>query len=175
MKKHKHLKWIPWLSIFLILLLSVVSSSSAEVKGRNVDAVEKAPNPTVVINPTQVSDAIRWIETTRWNSVVLWNETVRQNKIAAQKALEKQKIKETSITVTDGDFWRRLANCENPSGNAPGGYFQFMGSTRDRVGWAPGQSYEQQKAEAIWWAQQIHPNEGTSAGWPNCWWVALRG
>lgn len=78
-------------------------------------------------------------------------------------------------TPTNTDFWRRLANCENPSGNAPGGYFQFMGSTRRKVGWHPGLSYEEQRRMAIFWAMQIHPREGTKAGWPHCWWVALKG
>lgn len=73
------------------------------------------------------------------------------------------------------DFWRRLANCENPDGKAPGGFFQFMGDTREKVGWAPGQSYETQRGEAIWWANQIHPNEDSTSGWPHCWNVALRG
>lgn len=70
-------------------------------------------------------------------------------------------------------FWKNLSLCENATGLAPGGYFQFMGSTRAKVGWNSDQSYEQQRAEAIWWAAQIHPREGTKSGWPHCWWVAL--
>lgn len=77
-------------------------------------------------------------------------------------------------TTMSADFWRHLANCENADGKAPGGFFQFMGSTRTKVGWVPGLSYERQREMAIWWAEQIHPNENTTSGWPKCWDQAKR-
>lgn len=107
---------------------------------------------------------------------------VRVKQLEAQVADLEQKLSSQQVVqkasqpaVRDAAFWRRLADCENPRGDAPGGYFQFMGSTRDKVGWKPGLSYEQQRAMAISWASQIHPNEGTTAGWPVCWWRALKG
>lgn len=171
----RYTKWAWWLSIFLILLLSVMSSSSADFQRRNVDAVEKAPSPGQDFDFDQLSNEIVWAQTISWNNTVLWNETVRKNEEAQKIQQQRKTIPKSSTAVTDGDFWRRLANCENPAGDAPGGYFQFMGTTREKVGWAPGQSYETQRAEAIWWAEQIHPREGTSAGWPHCWWVAQNG
>jgi hypothetical protein len=69
------------------------------------------------------------------------------------------------------DFWRRLANCESRDGRGGngGGFFQMVGH-----GYRPGLSYDQQVALAQAWAAKIHPREGTTAGWPHCWWVALR-
>lgn len=73
-------------------------------------------------------------------------------------------------------FWRRLADCENRNGDDDDGYFQFTDpDTARKAGYVRGSSYEEQKKAAIRWAHMIHPNEGTTAGWPNCWWVALRG
>ena len=74
--------------------------------------------------------------------------------------------------VTGNDFWRALAICE--SSLTDPNYFQFEGGTGAKAGYVPGSSYEAQKAAAQRWAAIIHPNEGTSAGWPNCWWVALK-
>jgi hypothetical protein len=160
-------KWI-WFAAVFILLLLVLSPVRADSSGRNSDAVEGAPNSGSVINPVAVSDGILMAQTIQWNNQLRWNEAIRRNE--TPKPVKQSVAVETP---TDADFWRRLANCENPNGDAPGGYFQFMGSTRSKVGWSPDQSYEQQRSEAIWWAQQIHPREGTSTGWPQCWWVAL--
>lgn len=74
--------------------------------------------------------------------------------------------------VHDADFWYRLATCESGNGRGSANQFQFMGGTAEKVGYYPGASYEEQRAMAIDWASRIHPNEGTSAGWPECWWRA---
>lgn len=68
------------------------------------------------------------------------------------------------------DFWYRLAMCE--SSLTDPNYFQFMGGTAEKVGYYPGASYAEQVAMAQDWAARIHPREGTSAGWPVCWWTA---
>ncbi len=78
-------------------------------------------------------------------------------------------------TVHGADFWYRLATCESRNGELSANQFQFMGGTAEKVGYYPGASYEAQRAMAIDWASRIHPNEGTNAGWPVCWWVALWG
>jgi len=70
------------------------------------------------------------------------------------------------------DFWYRLALCESGAGASSPNIFQFMGGTAEKVGYYPGASYEAQRAMAIDWAARIHPGEGTSAGWPVCWWTA---
>jgi hypothetical protein len=69
-------------------------------------------------------------------------------------------------------FWRRLANCESSTGTGGngGGYFQMVGH-----GYHSGLSYDEQLVLAQAWAAKIHPREGTTAGWPHCWWVALAG
>lgn len=76
---------------------------------------------------------------------------------------------------TNADFWRRLANCESADGRSGAfiGYFQFSPDTARKVGIDGSESYEEQRAAAQDWASRIHPNEGTSSGWPHCWWVAL--
>jgi hypothetical protein len=79
-------------------------------------------------------------------------------------------------SVMDDAFWRRLANCESPNGANGGfnGYFQLAGSTAKAVGYHGG-SYEEQLAAAKRWLAQIGiAKAGTRAGWPICWWVALR-
>lgn len=78
---------------------------------------------------------------------------------------------------TGGDFWRRLANCESADGHSGTyiGYFQFSRDTAKKVGITGSESYDTQVAAAQKWASIIHPREGTTAGWPHCWWVALRG
>lgn len=79
---------------------------------------------------------------------------------------------------TGGDFWQRLSKCEcdpiaHPDGCPDsGGWFQFKGSTATKAGYVVGSSYEDQRAAAQRWAAAIHPNEGTRAGWPRCWWRA---
>lgn len=80
-------------------------------------------------------------------------------------------------SAVDDAFWRRLANCESPSGANGGynGYFQLAGSTAKAVGYHGG-SYEEQLAAAKRWLAIIGvAKAGTRAGWPVCWWVALRG
>lgn len=72
--------------------------------------------------------------------------------------------------VAGHDFWWRLGNCESENGRTSANIFQLVGH-----GYQPGQSYQQQLQEAQAWAAKIHPKEGTTLGWPNCWWVALRG
>ncbi len=83
----------------------------------------------------------------------------------------------TTIAVASGsgDFWYRLATCESENGRTSDNQFQFMGGTEIKVGYYPGASYSEQVAMAKWWAARIHPNEGATAGWPVCWWVALAG
>lgn len=79
-----------------------------------------------------------------------------------------------TATASD-DFWRRLANCECSSGHCANGagYFQFTDpSTAEKAGYVRGSSYEEQLAAAKRWAAKIHPREGTTAGWPRCWWRA---
>lgn len=80
-------------------------------------------------------------------------------------------------TEASGDFWERLSHCESPTGRSGQfvGYFQFSRDTAKKVGIRGSETYEVQKAAAIRWAAIIHPREGTSAGWPRCWWAALRG
>lgn len=80
-----------------------------------------------------------------------------------------------SRTVQGDDFWYRLATCESGNGALSANQFQFMGGTAEKVGYYPGASYAEQKAMAQDWAARIHPNEGTNAGWPVCWHVALGG
>lgn len=78
------------------------------------------------------------------------------------------------------DFWYNLSwGCECRSGHCEnsGGFFQFKGSTATKVGYVPGQSYDQQKQEAIWWAGELekrHVSPGSTSGWPHCWWEAKR-
>ncbi len=75
----------------------------------------------------------------------------------------------------DDAFWRRLADCECASGRCGGvhvSYFQFSADTALKVGIDGSEPYEEQRAAAVEWARRIHPREGTSAGWPHCWWVA---
>ncbi len=74
--------------------------------------------------------------------------------------------------VHGDDFWWRLARCESRNGELSDNQFQFQGGTAEKVGYYPGASYEAQRAMAIDWAARIHPREGTTAGWPVCWWTA---
>lgn len=78
-------------------------------------------------------------------------------------------------TVHGADFWYRLADCESGVGATSPNIFQFMGGTAEKVGYYAGASYAEQVAMAKDWAARIHPREGTTAGWPVCWWTALRG
>lgn len=125
-------------------------------------------------------------------SVLEYQQKTQQDKIAD---LERQLLQASRVSVSrasrggsrthvstaavdrGGDFWARLSRCECRSGHCDdsGGFFQFKGSTARKVGFSPGESYLKQRSEAIWWAAQIHPREGTTSGWPHCWWVALRG
>ena len=78
-------------------------------------------------------------------------------------------------TVHDSDFWYRLATCESENGRTSANQFQFMGGTAEKVGYYAGASYEAQRAMAQDWtarlrAEGTHP--GSSAGWPECWWIA---
>jgi hypothetical protein len=73
------------------------------------------------------------------------------------------------------DFWRRLAQCESEMGRTSRNIFQFSPDTAGKVGIDGSEPYDVQRAAAIRWAAIIHPGEGTIAGWPNCWWVALKG
>lgn len=74
--------------------------------------------------------------------------------------------------VHGDDFWYRLAMCESGAGASSPNIFQFMGGTAEKVGYYPGATYAEQRAMAQDWAARIHPREGTSAGWPVCWWRA---
>lgn len=74
--------------------------------------------------------------------------------------------------VHGDDFWYRLAMCESGAGASSPNIFQFMGGTAAKVGYYAGASYDEQRAMAIDWASRIHPNEGSTAGWPVCWWTA---
>lgn len=80
-------------------------------------------------------------------------------------------------TSLDDAFWRRLANCESRYG-ASGmfvGYFQLTWANAARVGISPSSSYEEQKAGAITWLGLIGGRGWTTAGWPTCWPIAIRG
>jgi hypothetical protein len=79
----------------------------------------------------------------------------------------------TTSNSSGRDFWWWLANCESENGRTSDNQFQFMGGTERAVGYYYGAPYEEQRAMAIWWASQIPGQEGTTAGWPHCWWVAL--
>lgn len=75
----------------------------------------------------------------------------------------------------DGDFWRRLANCECASGHCSGpyiGYFQFSADTARKVGINGSESYEVQLAAAQRWLSMIGGRGGSRSGWPVCWWKA---
>lgn len=78
------------------------------------------------------------------------------------------------------DFWWNLSKgCECKTGDCAhsGGFFQFKGSTATKVGYKPGQSWDVQKQEAIWWAGELekrHVSPGSTSGWPHCWWEAKR-
>jgi len=116
--------------------------------------------------------------------------TEQQNRVSElEKKLQTEKAKQTasrsstrqrttvaaSASSGNSDFWRRLANCECASGHCGGpyvGYFQFSRDTAAKVGIDGSESYEEQRAAAQAWAQRIHPREGTSSGWPVCWWKA---
>lgn len=115
------------------------------------------------------------------------SERLRILAAAAARAAEQQRIAQQKLqaerplppAVMDAAFWRRLANCESPSG-ASGrylGFFQFSRDTARKVGWFDGASYEQQRAMAERWLAMIGgPSRGGGrSGWPHCWWVALRG
>lgn len=75
----------------------------------------------------------------------------------------------------DDAFWRRLANCESPTGRSGTylGYFQLSRDTARKVGYRPGMTYEQQRELAKKWLAMIGGRGGTRAGWPVCWWRAL--
>lgn len=186
---HVKRKWIVWMSIFLSLYLVTLSlgvarrNGGAPVEAKRTTATHKIRNKIEPQFEKLLGRAISY------TAAVEENKRAEQAKRAAALAAKQQAEQDAAQQVVAanvvpptpyspdsmGDaFWRRLANCENTRGDAPGGYFQFMGTTRTRVGWVPGLSYERQKQMAIWWAAQIHPNEGTRAGWPTCWWVALR-
>lgn len=80
-----------------------------------------------------------------------------------------------SGVVQDGDFWRRLANCECASGHCSGpyiGFFQFSRDTAAKVGIDGSESYEEQRAAAIRWLEMIGGRGGSRSGWPVCWWKA---
>lgn len=73
------------------------------------------------------------------------------------------------------DFWYRLATCESGNGSGSANQFQFMGGTAEKVGYYAGASYAEQRAMAQDWAARLraegtHP--GSTAGWPECWWIA---
>lgn len=71
-----------------------------------------------------------------------------------------------------GDFWRRLAKCESPSGHSGRyiGYFQFSADTAAKVGIDGSEDYETQRAAAESWSHRVNPS--STAGWPRCWKVA---
>ena len=81
----------------------------------------------------------------------------------------------TTATGGGHDFWWRLANCESEVGRTSRNIFQFSPDTAAKVGIDGSESYEVQRAAAIAWAARIHPREGSTSGWPHCWWVALAG
>lgn len=97
---------------------------------------------------------------------------------AIQRAARAARVREGNGGGKDGAFWRALANCECASGKCGGpyiGYFQFEKGTAQKVGIDGSESYAEQEAGAREWASRIKGREGTSAGWPVCWWVALKG
>lgn len=96
---------------------------------------------------------------------------------AAAARPARRRAADTMAMQAGGDFWRRLANCEahDGTGGNGGGYFQFAPSTARAVGYHAGMTYDQQVLLAQEWARRIHPREGTTSGWPHCWWVALGG
>lgn len=71
-------------------------------------------------------------------------------------------------------FWYRLRLCESEDGATSSNLYQLMGGTDVKMGIDGSEPEWEQTAAAQRWAALIHPNEGTSAGWPVCWWVALR-
>lgn len=75
----------------------------------------------------------------------------------------------------DAAFWRRLANCESPTGRSGTylGYFQFSRDTARKVGYYEGASYEEQVAMAQRWLAMIGGRGGSRSGWPVCWWRAI--
>lgn len=91
------------------------------------------------------------------------------------KSVAKKAVVPTRTRRAAGDFWRRLANCESPSGKSGHfrGYFQFSPDTAAKVGIDGSESYEEQRAAAQRWASQVNP--GSTAGWPTCWPIAQRG
>lgn len=97
---------------------------------------------------------------------------------AIQRAARAARVREGNGGGKDGAFWRALANCECASGKCGGpyiGYFQFEKGTAQKVGIDGSESYAEQEAGAREWASRIKGREGTSAGWPVCWRVALKG
>lgn len=84
-------------------------------------------------------------------------------------------VKTSSRVPSDLAFWKRLSNCESPTGvvGRHVGYFQFSWDTARKVGIDGSESYEEQRAAAMHWASLVNP--GSRAGWPVCWHVALRG
>lgn len=96
---------------------------------------------------------------------------------ASRSSSQPRKISSVAPDTMGADFWRRLANCESADGRSGTyiGYFQFSRDTAAKLGIDGSESYEEQKAAAIEWARRIHPREGTTSGWPRCWWVALKG
>lgn len=81
----------------------------------------------------------------------------------------------TYTGTLDAAFWRRLANCESPTGRSGTylGYFQFSRDTARKVGYYEGASYEEQVAMAQKWLAMIGGRGGSRSGWPVCWWKAL--
>lgn len=103
-------------------------------------------------------------------------QEAREAELRASRAAAARSAQPAATSTLDDAFWKRLSNCESPSG-AVGkhiGYFQFSHDTAAKVGIDGSESYEVQKSAAIRWLGMIGGRGGSKSGWPTCWWVALK-
>ncbi len=140
------------------------SSSEGDAAAASAPSDEPTTVTPSITSPTTTTTGPEPVTTTAYVAPV----TTRRTTTTARPT-------QLAPVVHDGDFWYRLATCESRNGALSPNQFQFMGGTAEKVGYYDGASYEAQRAMAIDWAARIHPNEGTSAGWPVCWWTARAG
>lgn len=180
----------------LILLIGAGACADAPSTQRVITTAQSttsstAGSPTATLPPGADH---RWFETAQDEAATKRFLDAKAAEARSSRSKPRKAIKEASSGTNvgtpprsnapippasvDDAFWRRVANCECASGQCSNGagYFQFTDpGTARKAGYVRGSSYEEQLSAAKRWAGMIHPREGTTAGWPHCWWVAKSG
>lgn len=160
---------------------SAPTSTPASVAGASTATSDPAPAPSLAAPTTEVTSAPTVAPTT--TEAPEPPPTVSEPTTAAPLPSPRRtdppvtvaRSTGTTVSATSGssDFWYQLRLCESRDGAMSSNLYQFMGGTGEKMGIDGSEPEWEQTAAAQRWAALIHPNEGTTAGWPECWWVAL--